>query len=72
MANCENKSRNLEYCNCSFSCGKKGTCCDCIAYHRSMGELPGCYFPKDVESSGDRSIANFIKTYQSRGAGYLR
>ena len=72
MAECKNKSRNMKYCNCSFPCGKKGVCCECIAYHRGLGELPACYFPNDAESSGDRTINNFIKIYKERGAGYLK
>lgn len=59
----ENKSR----CNCTYSCEKKGICCDCISYHRDRGELPACYFPDDVERTYDRSIENFIKIYQEHG-----
>ncbi|MBN2523818.1 MAG: hypothetical protein JXB24_11135 [Bacteroidales bacterium] len=62
------KDTNLSFCNCTFSCSKKGTCCDCIHYHRSLGELPACYFPNDVESSGDRSIERFVSLVQQRGA----
>ncbi|MDA3953586.1 MAG: hypothetical protein PF485_08060 [Bacteroidales bacterium] len=43
------KDRNKENCNCSYSCDKKGVCCDCITYHRNLGQLPACYFPNDVE-----------------------
>ena len=59
----ENKSR----CNCTYSCEKKGMCCDCIVYHKNRGELPACYFPDEVERTYDRSIENFIKIYQERG-----
>ncbi|MBI9106539.1 MAG: hypothetical protein JEZ04_07305 [Spirochaetales bacterium] len=62
----------MKYCNCSFSCGKKGVCCECIAHHRAQGQLPACYFPDEAESSGDRSIENFIKVYKERGSGFLR
>lgn len=60
------KERNKSFCNCTFSCSKKGICCDCLNYHRSMGELPGCYFPPDYEKTGDRSIDAFIRLYQQR------
>lgn len=62
----------MKNCNCSFNCGKKGICCECISYHRAMGELPACYFPNDAESTGNRSIDNFIKIVKDRGTGYLR
>ena len=62
------KLSNRQFCNCTFSCGKKGTCCECLQYHRNLGELPACYFPADVERSGDRSIERFISLYQQKGA----
>ncbi len=62
--NCENKKRNLSYCNCTYSCAKKGICCECIKYHREMNQLPACYFPNDAEKTYDRSIEYFIKLYE--------
>ncbi|HCZ06271.1 MAG TPA: hypothetical protein DHV12_03910 [Thermotogae bacterium] len=60
--NCVNQERNLERCNCSYpSCPRKGICCECIAYHRSHGELPACYFTKDQEATWNRSISYFIQ-----------
>jgi len=61
---CENQKRNLENCNCTYSCEKKGICCDCLQYHRSMNQLPACYFPKDAEKTYDRSIRYFLELYQ--------
>ncbi|MCD4834390.1 MAG: DUF6485 family protein, partial [Bacteroidales bacterium] len=46
---------------------KKGVCCDCIAYHRSIKQLPACYFPDDVERTYDRSVSKFLETIQERG-----
>jgi len=61
------KEKNLSRCNCTYEpCSKKGICCECIAYHRKLGELPACYFPDDVEKTYDRSIENFIRIYTSR------
>lgn len=58
---CTNKEKNLKNCNCSYlGCPRKGICCECLAYHRSHGELPACYFSKEEEKSWDRSIENFI------------
>ncbi len=65
------KESNKAFCNCTYSCSKKGICCDCIAYHRKKGELPACYFPKDVEKTYDRSIETFIAIYEDRGSEYL-
>ena len=58
---CTNKSKNLKRCNCSYSCDKNGICCECIAYHRGMKQLPACYFPDSAEKTYDRSITHFIK-----------
>lgn len=64
---CPNQQKNLAKCNCSYSpCSRKGICCECLHYHRSMGELPACYFPNDVESTYDRSIEKFIAVKKSR------
>jgi len=67
-----NVENNKTHCNCTFNCGKKGICCECIAYHRGNGELPACYFPKDAEKSGDRSINNFIAIVNQKGISYLK
>ncbi|MDY0255161.1 MAG: DUF6485 family protein [Tenuifilaceae bacterium] len=60
------KDSNLSGCNCSYPCSRKGVCCDCIAYHRKMGQLPACYFPDGIERGYDRSIDNFIRIYNER------
>jgi len=58
---CPQHDKNMKDCNCSYEpCSRKGTCCECMAYHRRSGELPACYFPDDVERTYDRSIARFI------------
>ena len=62
------KGQNQSYCNCSYPCSRKGICCECIMYHRKMGQLPACYFPDDIEKGYDRSIENFMAVYQQRGA----
>jgi hypothetical protein len=56
-----NREENLKFCNCSYSCNRKGKCCECIAYHRSRKELPACYFSNEIEKTYDRSINNFLK-----------
>ncbi|UCG44364.1 MAG: hypothetical protein JSU73_07110 [candidate division WOR-3 bacterium] len=57
---CNIESNKVE-CTCSYEpCSRKGRCCECIAYHRRAGELPGCVFPPEVEKTFDRSFARFI------------
>jgi hypothetical protein len=53
--------KNLAACTCTYDCDKRGKCCECVAYHRSLRQLPGCFFTKAGEASYDRSIANFLK-----------
>jgi len=54
------KEQNLAICNCTYKpCDKKGLCCQCIAYHRRMRELPACFFPPEVERTYDRSFDRF-------------
>ena len=58
---------NKEGCNCTYEpCERKGKCCDCIRYHKSLGELPGCLFPPEVERTCDRSIAKFVEVFGKR------
>lgn len=59
---CPKKQKNLEYCNCTYSCGKQGTCCECLHYHRKMGQLPACYFDKAGEATYDRSVENYLRS----------
>jgi hypothetical protein len=59
--------QNRADCPCTYEpCSRKGLCCECIKYHWSLGELPGCVFPPEVERTYDRSIARFIATYSNR------
>ncbi len=63
MRSCD-QEQNLLDCTCTYtSCSKRGICCECIKYHRSKGEIPGCLFPKEVEKTYDRSIERFVKAY---------
>jgi hypothetical protein len=56
------KEKNLKRCNCSYEpCSKKGSCCDCLAYHRQSRELPACFFPDQAERSYDRSYEHFVR-----------
>ena len=62
-----NQARNVAQCTCTYEpCPRKGICCECIAYHRAMNELPGCVFPPEVERTYDRSYERFAQIYSRR------
>ena len=52
---------NKAKCTCSYSCGKRGLCCDCVRAHLAHREIPGCFFPPDAEKTYDRSFEHFSK-----------
>lgn len=59
------QATNQANCTCTYDpCPRKGICCECIAYHRRRGELPGCLFPPEVERTYDRSIERFVQLHQ--------
>ena len=56
------KEKNLAACNCTYEpCSRKGSCCECIAYHVKNRQLPACCFPKDAERTYDRSFTHFAR-----------
>ncbi len=56
------KETNLENCTCTYpGCSRKGVCCECVAHHRQAGEIPGCFFSKEVEASFDRGVERFVQ-----------
>ena len=61
MTACPNKQKNLEHCTCTYLCDKRGLCCECVAYHRSKGQIPGCFFSKNGEATYDRSVAALVR-----------
>ncbi len=68
MSDCK-KNNNKSVCNCSYEpCSRKGVCCECLIYHKKMGELPACFFPDDVEKTYNRSVEKFIQVYKDRGS----
>ena len=59
--NCANHQLNVSRCTCSYpGCPRHAVCCDCLAYHRGMGELPACCFTPEQERTYDRSIGFFV------------
>lgn len=60
---CPNLKQNLAVCSCTYEpCSRKGKCCECIAYHKRSGELPGCLFTEEAEATYDRSARKFKST----------
>ena len=58
-------AKNTARCNCTYEpCGRKGICCDCLAYHWRNRELPACLFPDAAEKTWDRSLRRFIEIYK--------
>ena len=59
---------NSKNCKCSYtSCEKKGKCCECLIYHLTKNELPGCVFPSEIEKTYDWSIGRFVKFHSGQG-----
>ena len=48
-------------CPCTYSCQRRGKCCECVAYHQRGGEIPACFFSAEAEASYDRSLPRLIK-----------
>ncbi len=56
------KDTNLKNCNCTYEgCPRKGICCECLAYHLSMDQLPACCFSNKAEATYDRSFRKFAE-----------
>ncbi len=53
--------KNITGCTCTYDCERRGKCCECVAYHRKMKQIPGCFFSKEAERTYDRSITRFIQ-----------
>lgn len=59
-------NKNKTRCTCTYEpCSRKGRCCECIDYHKKMGELPGCLFSPKDERTYDRSVEFFVKCHKS-------
>lgn len=62
--NCKSKD-NAKNCSCTYtSCERRGLCCECLQYHLSKKQLPGCAFPPEAEKTYDRSFAAFAKAWK--------
>jgi hypothetical protein len=62
---CANESVNARRCTCTYGgCSRHGLCCECIAYHRGMDELPGCLFTAEEERKYDRSASFYASRHR--------
>ena len=52
---------NTHPCACTYPCSRHGKCCECVAYHRAHGEIPGCFFSKEGEKTYDRRLEMLVK-----------
>lgn len=49
-------------CLCTFyECENWGVCCSCVMFHRTKGGLPGCFFTKEAEKTGNRDVDFFVE-----------
>jgi len=54
--------QNIARCTCTYEpCSRKGKCCECIDYHRRMGELPGCLFTPEEERTYNRTVDYYVR-----------
>lgn len=58
------REENMAACTCTYDCSRKGLCCECVAHHRRAGEIPGCFFPPEVEKTYDRSLSRLVRCFQ--------
>lgn len=56
---------NKTQCSCTYEpCSRKGKCCECVFYHRSKGEIPGCFFSAEMEKTYNRSTNFFCQAFR--------
>ncbi|MCL2111650.1 MAG: DUF6485 family protein [Clostridiales bacterium] len=59
---CEhNNSMN---CTCTYSCPRRGKCCECLSYHLKSDAFPACFFSEAAEKTYDRSFAALVRDRQ--------
>jgi len=63
---CPNLKENLTHCTCTYNCGRRGRCCECLQHHLEHQQLPACCFPPEIGQSGERSIAKFVEYYSRK------
>ena len=64
---CKKESNLKDRCTCTYSsCERQGVCCDCVAYHLDMKQLPGNFIPLDFTNEGCSGLplAFNLETYR--------
>lgn len=62
---CPNLNDNTAFCTCTYEpCPRHGLCCQCVQYHQKRNQVPGCFFPAEIEKTYDRSYRKFAETYR--------
>ena len=61
---CDNQNQSIAACTCTYPCPRRGKCCECVEYHRSKNQLPGCFFSKEAEATYDRSYRYFASLHR--------
>lgn len=57
--------QNAPRCTCTYTgCENHGVCCQCLQYHLSLKQLPGCCFPAEAEKTYDRSFRAFARSWK--------
>ena len=63
MIECNQEERKSS-CTCTYDCHRRCKYCECLEYHLSMNQLPGCAFAKiskDAEGTYNRDFEYFAK-----------
>lgn len=60
------REQNLQHCNCTYDCAKKGMCCECVQSHVKSRQLPACCFPAKAERTYDRSFEHFARLVKNQ------
>jgi hypothetical protein len=59
---CKQEENPVYSCTCTVTtCKRHGKCCECVAYHRNKGAIPGCFFTEKGEALLDRSLETFFQ-----------
>jgi len=68
MPSCPHQEKPVG-CTCTYpGCSRHGKCCECVAYHRALGEIPGCFFSPEMERTYDRTVEALARDRKGRTA----
>jgi hypothetical protein len=53
---CPNQAFNAENCPCDVAdCARRGICCECVEFHKLVGEAPACIAQLGAETKAKAS-----------------